>query len=337
MTTFLLETNPVDSGTAWYMLFFNATGACWNGAAYATYTTDRDTFDVPMTEVGAGLGVYALPMPALPAGETYWAYYKRIGVTPAHATDTRYKVGAGYCDGSNIVSQTGDTYTKVDTEVAAIKAKTDNLPGDPADASDIAASFASLATTLSTLAGYVDTEVGAIKAKTDALPATPAAVSDIPAASDVAAAVRADLATTLAVPLLSRQVVRASPLLQATAGQEIILGTLVHRDTLDRLTTGAQLSVAVDATPTTAAGDLAYGDDGCWRYTPALAEVAGTRLQLSLDHADAIQPLVVDATLVPAAAWQNLLTLFDNAGVLSSRTISELTTPKTLQVTLGEA
>ena len=77
----------------------------------------------------------------------------------------------------------------IDTEVAAIKAKTDNLPSDPADASDIAASFASIASTLSTIAGYldtevaailaaVDTEVAAIKAKTDNLPASPAATGD---------------------------------------------------------------------------------------------------------------------------------------------------------------
>jgi hypothetical protein len=52
----------------------------------------------------------------------------------------------------------------VDTEVAAIKAKTDNLPTDPADASDIAASFASIAASIATLATYVDTEVAAILA-----------------------------------------------------------------------------------------------------------------------------------------------------------------------------
>lgn len=57
----------------------------------------------------------------------------------------------------------------VDTEVAAIKAKTDALPSDPADASDIAASFLSLAATLSTIAGYLDTEVAAIKTQTDKL------------------------------------------------------------------------------------------------------------------------------------------------------------------------
>lgn len=70
----------------------------------------------------------------------------------------------------------------VDTEIAAIKAKTDNLPADPADASDIAAAFSTVNGTLATIAGYVDTEVAAIKAKTDNLPANPAAVSDIPTA-----------------------------------------------------------------------------------------------------------------------------------------------------------
>lgn len=73
----------------------------------------------------------------------------------------------------------------VDTEVAAIKAKTDNLPSDPADASDIAASFTSIANTLTTISSYIDTEVAAIKAKTDNLPASPAAVSDIPTVADI--------------------------------------------------------------------------------------------------------------------------------------------------------
>lgn len=43
----------------------------------------------------------------------------------------------------------------VDTEVAAIKAKTDNLPSDPADASDIASSFSTVNSTLSTISGLV--------------------------------------------------------------------------------------------------------------------------------------------------------------------------------------
>lgn len=76
--------------------------------------------------------------------------------------------------------------TYIDTEVAAIKAKTDNLPSDPADASDIAA-------LLSTITGYIDTEVAAIKAKTDLIPASPAATGDIPSAAAVTAAIMGEI------------------------------------------------------------------------------------------------------------------------------------------------
>ena len=78
---------------------------------------------------------------------------------------------------------------RLDLLIDAIKAKTDNLPTDPADASDIADSFTTVNSTLSTIAGYIDTEVAAIKAKTDNLPASPAATSDIPSAATIADAV----------------------------------------------------------------------------------------------------------------------------------------------------
>ncbi len=100
-------------------------------------------------------------------------------------------IGKKLADWTIGTAQTGDSYArlgapagasvsadiaaaKVDT--AAIKAKTDNLPSDPADASDVASSFSTVNSTLSTIAGYVDTEVAAIKAKTDLIPASPAAV-----------------------------------------------------------------------------------------------------------------------------------------------------------------
>ncbi len=63
--------------------------------------------------------------------------------------------------------------------ISSVKAKTDNLPSDPADASDIAASFASIASTLATIASYIDTEVAAIKAKTDNLPSDPSSAGTI--------------------------------------------------------------------------------------------------------------------------------------------------------------
>jgi hypothetical protein len=51
----------------------------------------------------------------------------------------------------------------------AIQLKTDNLPADPADASDIAGSFTTVNGKLDTIDDFLDTEVAAIKAKTDQL------------------------------------------------------------------------------------------------------------------------------------------------------------------------
>lgn len=105
------------------------------------------------------------------------------GVTLANDSITSSAVAASAVteiqSGLALASDLATLTAYVDTEVAAIKAKTDNLPADPADASDIAASFASIASTLSTIAAYIDTEVAAIKAKTDNLPADPADASDI--------------------------------------------------------------------------------------------------------------------------------------------------------------
>lgn len=94
---------------------------------------------------------------------------------------------AGYILGTNLdatissrASQTSldtlDDY--VDTEVAAIKAKTDNLPADPADASDIASSFTTVNSKLDTIDDFLDTEIAAIKAKTDSLTFTVAGQVD---------------------------------------------------------------------------------------------------------------------------------------------------------------
>lgn len=104
----------------------------------------------------------------------------------------------------------------LDTEVAAIKAKTDNLPASPASEA-----------TLSTIAGYidtevagilaaVDTEVAAIKAKTDLIPAAPAAVGDIPTANANADALL-DRANAIEAGATPRQSLRL--MLAALAGK----------------------------------------------------------------------------------------------------------------------
>jgi lipopolysaccharide export system protein LptC len=53
--------------------------------------------------------------------------------------------------------------------VGAIKAKTDNLPSDPADASVIAAAFATTDAKIDAVDDLVDTEVAAIKTDTAAI------------------------------------------------------------------------------------------------------------------------------------------------------------------------
>lgn len=93
-----------------------------------------------------------------------------ITATGADPTDVKWQVSANLMDDLNTKLDTIDDF--LDTEIAAIKAKTDNLPTDPADDSDIDAQLA-------TIAGYLDTEVAAIKAKTDNLPSDPADASDI--------------------------------------------------------------------------------------------------------------------------------------------------------------
>lgn len=94
--------------------------------------------------------------------------------------------------------------------LGAVKLKTDNLPSDPADASDITASFSSIASTLATIAAYIDTEVAAIKAKTDNLPASPASEATVsaidtklgtPAGASVSADIAAAKADTAAILL----------------------------------------------------------------------------------------------------------------------------------------
>lgn len=51
--------------------------------------------------------------------------------------------------------------------IGAVKTKTDNLPADPADASDIAAAFVTVNSKLDAIDDYVDSEVSAIKNVTD--------------------------------------------------------------------------------------------------------------------------------------------------------------------------
>lgn len=155
--------------------------------AFSTVNTKLDTIDDFLdTEIAAIKGVTDKVDTALVLdGAVYQFTANALELGPSgsgsglDAAGVRAAIGLG---SANLDTQLGAIDDFLDTEVAAIKAKTDNLPSDPADASDIAGSFSTVNATLSTMAAYIDTEVAAIKAKTDNLPADPADASDIASA-----------------------------------------------------------------------------------------------------------------------------------------------------------
>jgi hypothetical protein len=100
---------------------------------------------------------------------------------------------------------TAAALTAVGSNVTSIKTKTDNLPSDPADASDVAAAITAATSPLATSSALttVGSNVTAIKAKTDNLPSDPADESLIEAAITAATS---SLATSSALSTLSTAV-----------------------------------------------------------------------------------------------------------------------------------
>jgi ActR/RegA family two-component response regulator len=166
-------TNAVEIANGWYKVALDATDTGTLGDLIVRGTASGADASEQV------LQVVAAPSTALDAAGVRSA----VGLASANL-DTQLGAIAGYID-----TEVAAVLSAVDTEVAAIKTKTDNLPSDPADASDIAAAFSTVNGTLAAIAGYVDTEVAAIKAKTDLIPASPAATSDIPSAAAIADAV----------------------------------------------------------------------------------------------------------------------------------------------------
>ena len=100
---------------------------------------------------------------------------------------------------SGTAQTAGDIYASqvaiagyIDTEVSAIKAKTDNLPSDPADQSAVESAITAATSPLATQASvntiddFLDTEIAAIKTKTDQLTFTTANKVDSTAELDSA-------------------------------------------------------------------------------------------------------------------------------------------------------
>lgn len=136
-----------------------------------------------------------------------WQYNGQGGRTVTNtiptASDNAQAVWGAQNKEVTIATAQADTFatesalTTVGNNVTAIKAKTDNLPAEPAAKSDIP-SVQSIQSGLATsdALSAVGTNVSAVKAKTDNLPASPAAVgSEMALTSAAVSAVQSGLAT----------------------------------------------------------------------------------------------------------------------------------------------
>jgi hypothetical protein len=177
-----------------YVLYFSDGGTPKTGLSpsitiYKKVADGSDVASPPaVSEIGGGFYKFtATPSEALVAridgGSTLAdAYrYKVMQITP-HDADLDAAV-------STRAPETGGN-------VAAIKAKTDNLPASPA-AVGSAMTLTSAYDAAKTAAPESGGNIAAIKAKTDNLPASPAATGDIPSASSIATTVWANATRTL--------------------------------------------------------------------------------------------------------------------------------------------
>lgn len=127
-TGLTLTINASKNGAAFSGITPTVTELSYGWYKLALTTSHTDTLGdlvLHITGTGADATDISLQIVDYLAGDVY----SRIGAPAGASVSADIATVAGY----------------VDTEVAAIKAKTDNLPSDPADASDIAAAFDKIA------------------------------------------------------------------------------------------------------------------------------------------------------------------------------------------------
>jgi hypothetical protein len=122
---------------------------------YDSLVAGSDTIDTTVTAIGAGaITAAAIATGAIDADAIATDAVTEIqsGLATASALSTADgKIDAILVDtGTDIPATLVTIAGYLDTEIAAIKAKTDNLPADPADASDVAAAISALLTTAMT-------------------------------------------------------------------------------------------------------------------------------------------------------------------------------------------
>lgn len=164
------RTMPADGSVTAAVI---ATGAIDADAIAADAITDaKVASDVTIASVTGSVGSIAtggITTASFFAGATI----PRVTLCDTTTTNTDMRGTDAAATAANLAIVTG----YIDTEVAAIKAKTDNLPTDPADQSAIEAAITAAtsplatAANLATVAGYLDTEIALILADTSELQA----------------------------------------------------------------------------------------------------------------------------------------------------------------------
>lgn len=166
------------------------TGDAANITAYVSLDGTANAIDdTNPTEVDATNmpGVYVFDLAQAETNCNSFALYAK-----SSTSNIRIEPIIGFTTGA-AVTQTGDCYARlgapagashaadvaaVKGDTAAVKAKTDNLPTDPADQSAVEAAITAAtsglatAANLATVAGYIDTEITTILGYVDCLPAT---------------------------------------------------------------------------------------------------------------------------------------------------------------------
>lgn len=157
-----------NTGATLYILVFNAAGQVWDqtndggaGSFEAYAAASIDNYDVILSEIATASGQYRGTFPPnIDTGAHGVVAYLQTGASPA-ITDARLGQTATMHWDTTANTEIDDSALHI--HEAAIQAKTDNLPGDPADASVIAAAFAvtdgkvdAVQTTANTISGYTD-------------------------------------------------------------------------------------------------------------------------------------------------------------------------------------
>lgn len=124
------------------------------GLAAANLDTQIATLATP-TNITAGTITTVTNLTNAPANGDLTAAMK-ASVTTAASAATPVAASVTGNVGGNVVGSVGSVAGLTASDVGAIKAKTDNLPGDPADASDIAAAFGIVGAAITGLQSHGD-------------------------------------------------------------------------------------------------------------------------------------------------------------------------------------